>query len=466
MKMISRNILAGLSIITFLATACSLDLEPIDSIGDNAAFQTVDDLEKGMVGIMATYNGHGIVGMSDWAGDDLRYSLSNTGQGVQVHNWTYNSSTDDLARTWNSNGALVDRANRIIAVSHKFDQEDATVQRVQAECLFTRAYGHFEVVRLYCPNFASDAIGIPYKFESGVTNPSRLTQHEVYQYILADIDSAIPHLDQKTDRNYRITQSAAYALKARVAQYMSDWDMAIDAANKAQELGGFRLATVKVIDEETINEIEGVWNDEAAEDVEVIFRVRRENATLGEFYTRSTNGDIFFHPSYDLMNMYTDDDYRYSVYFNKDGDGKDVVAKHNGRVDGKTNVVDLKVFRLSEMLLIKAEAYVNKQMYTAAEAELNSLRASRIVSPLILDMSTPELALKAVQDERRRELAYEGHRFYDLRRWGLGVERNTDDAPGNTASSLSAGDYRFVFPIPQAEMFANENMVQNTGYSN
>ncbi|MCG8580442.1 MAG: RagB/SusD family nutrient uptake outer membrane protein [Bacteroidales bacterium] len=458
MKMIKRNILASLAFIALLGSACSLDLEPIDSIGDSAAFQDIEDLEKGITGVMASIGGHGIVGQSDRASDDLRYSLSNTGQGVQVHNWTYNSSTNDLAGTWNGNAALVDRANRIIAIAKQFDQEDATVKRVIAECEFLRAYSHFEIVRLYCPNYAADAIGIPYKFESGVTNPSRLTQGEVYQYVLNDIEAALPELNQYADRNYWVTKSAAYALKARVAQYMGDWDMAIKAADEAQGIGGFRLATP--------SEFQGVWDDNVAEDVEVIFRVRRENATFGDYYTRASNGDIFFHPSYDLMSQYTNDDIRYKVYFGQNDDGKDLVAKHNGRPNDKSNVVDLKVFRLSELMLIKAEAYVNKEMYTEAEAELNALRAQRIVSPQALDLSTKSFALKAVQEERRRELAYEGHRFYDLRRWNLGIERSAEDAPGNTKTTLEAGDYRFVFPIPQEEIFANENMVQNTGYSN
>lgn len=458
MKKLTKNIVASLAFVGLLNSACSLDLEPTDYITDNKAYQTVEDLEKGMTGVMASIGGHATIGMSDWAGDDLRYSLSNTGQGVQVHNWTYNAATNDLAGTWNGNAALVDRANRILAIAEEFNPEDEVVMRVKAEALFARAYGHFEIVRLYCPNYADDAIGIPYKFESGVTYPSRLKQAEVYQYILADIEAALPNLNQYADRNYWITQSAAYALKARVAQYKGDWDRAIQAADDAIGNGHFRLANR--------DEFQDVWNDEVEENVEVIFRLRRENAALGDYYTRSSNGDVFFHPSYDLMDQYTADDIRYNSYFGQNNDGKDIVTKHDGRIDDKTNVVDLKVFRVAEMVLIKAEAYANKDMLEAAKGEVNALRSKRIFNPVAVDMSTKTLAIKAVQAERRRELAYEGHRFYDLRRWGLGIDRNTEDAPGNTMQALPAGDYRFVFPIPQSEIFANPNMAQNKGYSN
>lgn len=450
--------ICGVASLGLMLTACDLELEPIDEISDGKAFETVEDLEKGMVGVMGYYNGHSIVGDGDRASDDLRYSLSNTGQGVSVHNWTYDASDSDLSATWNSNAQLVDRANRILENAERFDATDATVIRVKAEALFTRAYAHFEIVRLYCPNYSADAPGIPYMTQSEIAQPGRLKQGEVYQKILADIDVAIPNLNQYASKNYWITQSAAYALKSRVALYMGDWDMAINAADEAQGIGGFRLANM--------DEFAAVWDDNVQENVEVIFRLRRLNSALGDYYTRASNLDVFFHPSYDLMAQYEDDDVRLSSYFKLNNDGKEVVAKHDGRPDYKTNVVDLKVFRLSELVLIKAEAYVNKDMLTQAQTELERLRAKRIVSPEPLDMSTKSLALKAIQDERRRELAYEGHRFYDLRRWGLGIERSAEDAPGNTVRSLPAGNYRFVFPIPQAEIFANDNMKQNEGYSN
>lgn len=458
MKKINLNIVSVLWAVVVTMTGCSLDIEPTDYISDNKAYETIEDLEKGMVGVMAEYGSHNIVGMSDWASDDLRYSLANTGQGVQVHNWDYNSSTGDLAGTWNEQAKLVDRANRILAIAGNFDVEDETVKRVMAECLFTRAYGHFNVVRMYCKNYEiNDPLGTPYKFESAVTYPSRLTQGVVYQNILKDIDAAIPALADSREKNYFITKSAAYALKARVAQYMRDWDMAIAAADEAIGLGGFRLATIE--------EYSNIWQDQMEDHVEVIFRLRRENSGIGNYYLRSTNNDIFFHPSYDLMNQYAPDDIRYYAFFATDEDNQDIVGKHIGRPNDKKNASDVKVFRVSEMVLIKAEAYAQKSMLNEAAAELNHLRSNRLASPGVLSFASQAEAMQTLMDERRRELAYEGHRFYDLKRWGLGIERLPEDSE-STSRTLEAGDYRFVFPIPQTEIFANENMVQNDGYSN
>ena len=441
-----------------LFTSCELDLSPVDEITDDKAFVTIEDLEKGRVGVMAYYGGFAIVGVTDYASDDLRYSSSNRGQGVNVHDWTYNASTDDMVSVWDGNAHLVDAANRILEIADKFDQEEATVKKTIAECLFTRAFGHFEVLRAYAPNYSADAHGIPYMKQSVISEPARLTQGEVYQNILSDIDAAIPGLDQFVDGNYWVTQSAAYALKARVAQYMGDWDMAIEAADLAISTGGFRLAE--------IDEVQQIWNDEVADDVEVIFRKEILSSRLGDYYTSSSNQDIYFHPSHSLMDSYEDDDIRKTEYFGKNDNSQDVVKKHDGRASGSTNVVDIKYFRVSEMVLIKAEAYINKDLLGEAQAEIELLRSKRIIDPDPVDMSIKSLAMNVLQAERRRELAYEGHRFIDLRRWNLGIERVDEDVPSGRQKVLESGDYRFVFPIPQDEIFANGNMQQNEGYSN
>ena len=74
-------------------------------------------------------------------------------------------------------------------------------------------------------------------------------------------------------------------------------------------------------------------------------------------------------------------------------------------------------------------------------------------------------AITKILDERRRELAFEGHRFFDLKRFNLGINRLDSDVLLNTfAQTLDAGDYRFTLPIPQAAIFANENLVQNPQY--
>jgi hypothetical protein len=67
--------------------------------------------------------------------------------------------------------------------------------------------------------------------------------------------------------------------------------------------------------------------------------------------------------------------------------------------------------------------------------------------------------------ERFKELCYEGHRFWDLKRRSLPVARLAADAPTTNATTLPANDYRFLLPIPNTELQANKLLVQNPGYN-
>ena len=122
------------------------------------------------------------------------------------------------------------------------------------------------------------------------------------------------------------------------------------------------------------------------------------------------------------------------------------------------------------MYLILAEAHALKASpdFVAGEGFINQLRASRRLAPTALpnvSFASQQDAITKILDERRRELAFEGHRFFDLKRFNLGINRLDSDVLLNTfAQTLEPGDYRFTLPIPQSAIFANQNLVQNPQY--
>jgi hypothetical protein len=131
---------------------------------------------------------------------------------------------------------------------------------------------------------------------------------------------------------------------------------------------------------------------------------------------------------------------------------------------GTENVADVKVFRTGEMYLIRAEAKAEMNDLGGAAADLNALRAARISGYTDETFATKELMIDAILLERFRELAYEGHRFWDLKRRNRAVVRLAEDAPNATAVTLPAGNFRFLLPIPQREIEANPQLEQNPGY--
>ena len=156
---------------------------------------------------------------------------------------------------------------------------------------------------------------------------------------------------------------------------------------------------------------------------EVIFRLKRSNDnklrpnTLWEDYAA---GRKFFQPSYKLMNSYTDSDIRLSNFnFNKDENTEEeFINKYPGN-DFSDKVNDVKVFRVSEMYLIRAEANYFLNRNDAALQDINELRKHRISNGGQLNT----IDLNTILNERYLELSYEGHRYYDLKRLTLPVQR-------------------------------------------
>ena len=114
------------------------------------------------------------------------------------------------------------------------------------------------------------------------------------------------------------------------------------------------------------------------------------------------------------------------------------------------------------MYLVRAEAYA--RLGGANEilglADLNALRTARIAGYTNVVLSGSAL-LQAIADERRKELAGEGHRFFDLKRTGRTISRTTNCT---SFCTLSPADREWALPIPQSEILANPAAVQNAGY--
>ncbi|PZR18200.1 MAG: RagB/SusD family nutrient uptake outer membrane protein, partial [Flavobacterium psychrophilum] len=137
---------------------------------------------------------------------------------------------------------------------------------------------------------------------------------------------------------------------------------------------------------------------------------------------------------------------------------------------------DIKVFRNSEMYLIRAEYYASISDYTNVAAQINTIRRVRFgfaagtpnASSDIAVPTSDQGAWAAILAERRAELAFEGHRYLDIRRLGkkanVGIQRAEVDFENVGPTELDLNDHRWTLPVPQREKSANPNIVQNPGY--
>ena len=99
----------------------------------------------------------------------------------------------------------------------------------------------------------------------------------------------------------------------------------------------------------------------------------------------------------------------------------------------------------------------------ASAADLNALRSNRITGYTNETFASASVLIDAIMLERYKELAFEGFRFWDLKRNDLPVNRLASDASADW-QTLPVGNYRFVLPIPNSEILANPNIRQNDGY--
>ena len=355
---------------------------------------------------------------------------------------------------------MLDRLNRILSV---IDNIPATKQadvdrkaRIKAELQALRGIALYELLILFMPSgYDENALGVAVMITSDITvKPARNKVVEVVTQIEADLAAA------KTETNIpnastdvvRLSKAAIAAYQARVALLKRNYSAAITYATEAINLSGKTLATGFTYQTYWAdnNESETIW--------------KYKNHTAPQLLWRDTNGDVFFEPADKLKSQFDRvNDIRFSTFFGSSGADTSIVKKYPGSSAGP-QINDLKIVRLSEMYLLRAEANAESNQLSQAAADLNAIRTARITGYVNVSFATKDAAVTAILNERYKELCFEGFRFFDLKRKGLGVSRNSSDVQSSNWQNLPANDFHFALPIPQHEIAANPNTVQNPGY--
>jgi hypothetical protein len=456
MKKIIKNILLGVSIVTF--TSCSFtDLEPTDKIGDTEIFSSVSTLQQALIGTYSKMSLRTTVSVSAVLSDDVYKGGQNGGAGDDSYQWTYSASTGDHNNLWSSYYSIINMANRVITgadgVTPANDSESKTKDNCVGSALFIRALTHFDLLRYFSDFENTNEYGVPYSTGRVVLETmGRNTVGECFADIEADLTKAIPLLSQvlPDDPGYA-SQTSAKALLARVYLYQHNNDKAFLYASEV--LQNNPIASIK--------EYANIWSDES--NTEVLFALKRLSGeeTIGTIFYSADNSSSF-EPSTELINCFDANDIRLNLFVgdgvDRDGVAVKRVIKYKG-TEENVGLANQKILRSSEMLLIMAEA----KAYTNIEESnkyLNQLRSERIIGWSNHTYSTQEELLEQILIERRRELCYEGHRFFDMRRFKKPIYKPMIN------KTLSVDDYHRIQPIPLSEMQGNPVIAeqQNKGY--
>ncbi len=438
-----------------------LELNPTDSFNETNAFQTIEDLQAGVNGAYARYSAYANnMYTSALTSDEAKIGSGNSGQGALTYRYQYASdptSGGDVTSAFYDYYNLIDQVNRVLpkvpTVSATAAQEPLR-SSLKGQLLALRALAYYELLNNYSNVYnPSDPLGVPLVLVSDLNaQPARNSMGEVMAQIDADLAEAKTLVATDAFSDVALNKINIAAYQARIALYKKDYDAAITFSTEVINSGVKPLVSGSAFT--------GIWLDLNTN--EILFRIVYTSAGIGSLWT-TTGGNIYIAPSDKLVASYGTGDIRKNAYIGGTaGDyyvNKFYTSSRGGRI------VDLKASRISEMYLIRAEANAKKASpdLAAGAADLNAVRAARISGYVDQTFATAAALVTAVLDERFKELAFEGFRFYDLKRNGLAVQRLASDA--NIAwQTLPAGDYRFVYPIPSTELTANRNVVQNPGY--
>ena len=403
-----------------------------------------------------------------------------------------------LDKDWTKLYKHIGALNSIIYQAQEIKGKDSRNEKIEllkhvsGEAHFLRAFYYFYLANVYGLPYstasASTDFSVPLKVSEVIEDKhfTRATCEEVYQQIWADLEAAESELEgysPTTNPKLRVGIGAVKAFKSRVALYMERYQDAIDATNAFSELD------YKLIDLRQHDSSNSFNNRNSSE---LIFTTGTYNACY-IFINDSTsqwNGDdnraSSFKASNDLMEKYTANDLRLTTFFMKSAKSKAPLPNKYFVQPGDYNYTDIAsdIFsiRYAEVLLNKAEALAMLNKNEEARNTLQLLREKRIVGANISDIPTDNQQLiEFIRTERRMELCFEGHRWFDLRRYSVNSKYPLSEDfcithPAYTYDAVSnmnyhTGDYRlesytkdkaaWVIPIPNATITFNEGTLTN-----
>ncbi|MBE7169387.1 MAG: RagB/SusD family nutrient uptake outer membrane protein [Williamsia sp.] len=495
-------ILAALLVLS--SCAKKLDINPRQSIADDVALTNAQGINNAINSVYAALKasslyGRDLVVISEALGDR---AFSN-GKGNRFVNENQNTVNAPFG-FWGAAYGALNEINLILEAIPGVTTDAATRSRWEGELGFLRALLHFDlaITYAYIPSFtvaAQDKGNVVLATKGFKTAeisinyfPTRATHAAVYGQIMSDIYKAVSQLSNSNRGAYYASKLSALALGSRVALYEGNWVRADSFATAAITLGGIGAITT------TANHVSG-WR--TALNPESIFEVRI--ATLNEVPTipnglqgaltnlvtvgNNTTSNGGFGPLVPNLRLLTDlgisftpapnastlsfgasipaiargNDVRNQLFeIGPNVSGRHIECTKFMGKNGAPGVDNVPVLRWAELYLNRAEARskLSTPDIAGANSDLNFIKTRRITGFTVPANLTGTALTDEITLQRSLEFAFEGYRWFDMKRWGLPIVKTTP------AVNLPNTTHRYNNQIPTAEVDGNKNMVQNFGY--
>ncbi|HXB93965.1 MAG TPA: RagB/SusD family nutrient uptake outer membrane protein [Puia sp.] len=469
-KIYKRIFIVLLSVAGLALGSCSksfVDKTSPTNISITEALSTPELLQTDLNGLYAELRnvdqfGRDFPVLGDLEADNTFLEARNTGRYVYQFAYTVPVTDNVTQAMWQESYNGILDANQIIDAAVTGSSAAAT----KAQAYALRALLYFKLVNIFAQPYTSDStgMGVPLVLHYDVTaTPGRVSVAAIYHQVVSDLKTALVSAPDYVSSVF-ISKYAIEGLLARVYLYMGDY---ADAA----------VAAVDVINNSPFTLVgpgayKSFWANPNVQTsaIEVMFEIDCDPVNnngfddLGGIYI---NGYQDIYCSLELAQLYSATDVRTQVLLSgttKGGAPAILVNKFpNAQNTDKDN---LKVIRLAEVFLIAAESEAQLGDNTDAQTYVNAVAMTRDPAFTGYTDNGPALITDIVL-ERRKELAFEGDRKYDLNRLGLPINRGTNNgaAAGDGISIPWPYDFR-VAPIPQQEILRNPTIAsqQNPGY--
>lgn len=430
-------------ILLFSSCDSFLDIQPVGKVIPTTADEFRSLITEAYVTVpddrgLASFRSDEITMDASMAANDL-----NSYKDIWIWN-DYAASENTATFKWRQFYHVLFIANYVIESEHLI--ENGTVEETRqmiGEAYMLRAYMHFMLVNLHAPAYTkcepATTKAIPLKLNSDTEETlSRNTVAEVYASIVSDLDSAEEYLnvaEWELGLNYRFTTLSVDALRSRVYLYMGDWEKSLIASQSVLAKKD-ALADLSSILPNDFQSIESIVSLEEV---------------MSAQYARASK------VSTSLFKMYGSGDQRRTKYF------KQITASNIQLIKGGSNQYSC-TLRVGEIYLNAAEAALNGSSENSVEDArryLLSLQKTRFNASgyakkeTAVNAMTAEELLQEIYDERARELAFEGHRWFDLRRT---TQPRIEKTFNGENFVLEQGDERYTIRIPAEAIEANPNL--------
>jgi len=494
-----KNIRILLFVVTAsLFSACNdaIDIIQPSELTPEVAFETVEDLRLGLNGVYSGAGGEDIILFTSLFTDEVKLGIANGGQGTNGElAFQLTAASGDAASIWVSNYALINYANRLIAGAARITPTEAQQEEyndIVAQARVLRAWGHLQLLTFFSEDMTNDnALGVIAVDFVPTTDQQlpRNTNAEVFALINSDFAFADENLiafNNRQSLRTAVSKDFVNALRARMALYRERYDEAntyVDALITAYPLTA--RGAVNAANGTYTGAYFNMFLNTNQTTQETIFKLERTIGGNGNFYqywasvNSTISGSPFYEVSSALFNTVNNStDGRRSVIVDVSAAPSYLIRPVGKYTTGNesTNLLgDVQIFRGSELRFIKAEILANAGDLQGAMNYVNLVRRARnntlvtgTVGVLPLPSNGAVGVWKAILDERRAELAFEGFRYVDLRRLGAkanaSIDRTAADCAFNDACTLPIDDHRWIMPIPLSELQGNRNIQQNPGY--